>query len=161
VTTPISTALPANFSLLPVGLRRIKYFALANRQRVCGGVEFLKEATFVARMAGAGRLLDFEKKDIFIAIHKPPDDALRVAAGLAFEPELASRAAPVGHQPRIEGFFERLVIHPREHEHAPGWPGRPGGFLNDDGNEAVLSKFEIEFHGIASDRNLSIIENCR
>jgi len=119
----------------------------------------LKEATFVARVTGPGRLLDFEKKDIFVAIHKPPHNPLRVAARLAFKPELAPRTAPVGHQTTSEGFFQRLAIHPREHEHAPGWPGRPGGFLHDDGNEAVLSKFEIEFHGIASDRNLSIIEN--
>ena len=55
-----------------------------------GAVHFLEEAAFVAGVAGAGFLFDLEEEDILVAVHEPADDALGVAAGLTFEPELAA-----------------------------------------------------------------------
>lgn len=109
----------------------------------------MEEAAFVARVAGAGLLFDFEEEDIFVAIHEPADDALGVAAGLAFEPEFAAGAAPVGHKSLLESHGEGFAVHPGEHEHAAGRALGAGGFLDDHGNQPVGGEFEIEFHRIA------------
>jgi hypothetical protein len=139
----------------------VKELWLLNRQGPGVVVQFLKETTLVARVTGSGGLLDLEEEDVSVAVDEPSKNALGVPAGLTFEPESGARAAPVGHQAGAEGIFEGLAVHPCEHENAAGRPRGGGGFLDDDGNEPVLVKFEIKFHGIASEQNLSIIANCR
>ena len=109
----------------------------------------MEEAAFVACVAGTGFLLDLEEENILVAVHEPADDALGVAAGLTFEPELAARAAPVGHEALLEGHGEGFAVHPGEHEHAAGRALGAGGFLDDYGNQPVGGEFEIEFHRIA------------
>lgn len=109
----------------------------------------MEETAFVAGVAGAGFLFDFEEEDILVAVHEPADDALGVAAGFAFEPELAARATPVGHEAFLEGHGERFAVHPSEHEHATARAHGAGGFLDDHGNQPVGGEFEIEFHRIA------------
>ena len=132
-----------------IHLAVVKHFFLSDGKELGGAVHFLEEATFVASVAGAGFLLDFEEEDILVAVHEPADDALRVAAGLAFEPEFTARAAPVGHEALLEGHGEGFAVHPGEHEDAAGGAHGAGGFLDDHGNQPVGGEFEIEFHRIA------------
>ena len=132
-----------------IHLAVVEHFFLSDGQELGRAIHFLEEAAFVAGVAGAGFLLDFEEEDIFVAIHEPADDALGVAAGLAFEPELAARATPVGHESLLESHGEGFAIHPGEHEHAARGALGAGGFLDDYGNQPVGGEFEIEFHRIA------------
>ena len=135
--------------LLFVNLAVVKHFFLSDGKGLSRAVHFLEEAAFVAGVAGAGFLFDLEEEDILVAVHEPADDALGVAAGFAFEPELAARAAPVGHESLLEGHGEGFTVHPGEHEHAAGGALGAGGFLDDHGNQPVGGEFEIEFHRIA------------
>ena len=112
-------------------------------------IHFLEEAAFVAGVAGTGFLFDFEKEDILVAVHEPAHDALGVATGLAFEPELAARTAPVGHKSLLKSHGKGFAVHPGKHEHAAGGALGAGGFLDDHGNQPVGGEFEIEFHRIA------------
>ncbi len=132
-----------------VDLAVVEHFFLADGKELGRSVHFLKEAAFVAGVAGAGFLFDFEEENILVAVHEPADDALGVAAGLAFEPELAARAAPVGHESLLKSHGEGFAIHPSEHKHAAGGAVCAGGFLDDHGNQPVGGEFEIEFHRIA------------
>ena len=132
-----------------IHLAVVEHFFLADGQWLGGEVHLLEEAAFVAGVAGAGFLFDFEEEDILVAVHEPADDALGVAAGLAFEPELAARAAPVGHEALFEGHGEGFAVHPGEHEHATARALGAGGFLDDHGDQPVGGEFEIEFHRIA------------
>ena len=132
-----------------IHLAVVEHFLLSDGKELGGAVHFLEEAAFVASVAGAGFLFDFEEEDILVAVYEPADDALSVAAGLAFEPEFAARAAPVGHEALLERHGEGFAVHPGEHEHAAGGALGTGGFLDDYGNQPVGGEFEIEFHRIA------------
>lgn len=134
--------------LLLIHLAVVEHFFFADRQGLGGEVHLLEEAAFVACVAGAGFLFDLEEEDVLVAVHEPANDALGVATGLAFEPELAARAAPVGHEALLEGHHERFAVHPGEHEHATGRALGAGSFLDDHGNQPVGGEFKIEFHRI-------------
>ena len=132
-----------------IHLAIVEHFFLTDGKGLGRAVHFLKETAFIAGVAGAGFLFDFEKEDILVAIHKPTHDALGVTAGLAFEPELAARAAPVSHETLLEGHGEGFAVHPSKHEHAATGTLGAGGFLDDHGNQPVGGEFDIEFHRIA------------
>jgi len=132
-----------------IHLAVVEHFFLLDGQGLGGEIHFLEEAAFVARVAGTSFLLDLEEEDILVAVHEPADNALGVTAGLAFEPELAARAAPVSHESLLESHGEGFAVHPGEHEHAAGGALGAGGFLDDHGNQPVGGKFEVEFHRIA------------
>ena len=132
-----------------IHLAVVEHFFLSDGQELGGAIHFLEEAAFVAGVAGAGFLFYFEEEDILVAVDEPADYALGVAAGLAFEPEFAAGAAPVGHESLLKRHGEGFAVHPGEHEHAAGGALGAGGFLDDHGNQPVGGEFEIEFHRIA------------
>lgn len=101
-------------------------------------------------MAGPCFLLHFEKQHILVAIDEPPYDPLRMSARFAFEPKFSAGSTPIGHQSALQSESERFTIHPGEHQNAADWPFGSRSLLNDYRNQAVISKFEIEVHGIAS-----------
>lgn len=132
-----------------IHLAVVEHFSLADGKCLGGAIHFLKETAFVAGVAGAGFLFDLKEEDILVAVHKPTHDTLGVAAGLAFEPELAARATPVGHETLVEGHGEGFAVHPGKHENAATGALAARGFLDDHGNQPVGGEFEIEFHRIA------------
>jgi len=153
---PLDAARRANGNggLLGVHLAVVEEFFLGDREWAGEVVEFLVKTTLVPRVAGGGRLFDLEQKNVLVAVHKPPHDALGVTACLAFEPELFARAAPVGHFSGLEGQGKRFAAHPSKHENASSRNGGSGGFLHDDGDQPVRVKFKMGFHGIASLSNI-------
>ena len=105
----------------------------------------LEEATAVARVAGPARLLDLEKQRVAVAIGEPPQDALRIAAALAFEPQLAARTAPIVHEAGLDRLGKRLAIHPRDHHDAP-----VACSLNDSRHETLFIEFDkIQIHKVS------------
>src|SRR6478752_7576263 len=80
-------------------------------------VQFLEEAALESGVAGAAGLLHLKEERVRVAIGKPPNDLLRMAACLALQPVLLARPAPVVHEPGAESGFERAGIHPGHHEH--------------------------------------------
>ncbi len=104
-------------------------------------IEFLKKARLIARVTCAAGLLDFKKQRVFIAIHRPADDALHVAARLTFHPVFLPRAGKINHHPFSERHADRLLIHPRHHQHALAFR-----VLDDGRDEAVCVVFELADH---------------
>ena len=133
---------------------------IPNREGTASPVEFLKKAAQISRVTGSPGLLDFKEEHVAITVRKPAADLLFMAAGLALEPELFSRTAPVMHESGLERLFERVAIHPGEHQDATARPGSVRSLLHDRRNETFRREFEIEFHccRIADCR---IIENSR
>lgn len=99
-------------------------------------------------MAGAAVLIDFEEQGVTIAVDKPTQDLLRVAAGLTFFPELLAGTAPVVHVARLDRVLEGVFVHPSHHEYAT--PSL-GALLYDRGDEATVVIFEIQLHGVISE----------
>ena len=100
----------------------VKKFGLLDLKREGTAIKFLKKTTFVSGVAGSGCLLDFEKKHILVAIHKPANDALGVPASLTLEPEFLSGSAPEGHETGFERIGQRFRVHPRKHQNPSGGP---------------------------------------
>jgi len=119
---------------------------IPNREGTAPPVEFLKKAAQISRVTGSPGLLDFKEEHVAITVRKPAADLLFMAAGLALEPELFSRTAPVMHESGLERLFERVAIHPGEHQDATARPGSVRSLLHDRRNETVRREFEIEFH---------------
>jgi hypothetical protein len=97
-------------------------------------------------VAGCAYLLDLDKQNILIAINRDRFDVLKVAAGLAFEPELIAAAAEEMRFAALDRFFKRLAVHPRHHENLPG-----GRILNDGGDQAAGIEFEAGKQGLHGD----------
>jgi len=140
--------------LLFVNRLIVEKFFLGDGKRGGLEVELLEKTALIAGVAGSGGLLDLEKQHILVAIHKPAHYFLRVSAGLSLEPEFLPRAAPVGHQTRFQRQGEGLAVHPGKHQDAACRARCLAGFLHDDGDEPVRSKFKIKFHRIALDQIL-------
>src|ERR1043166_8044495 len=98
---------------LVVGFFWIENFLFHDFSRRSIPVKRLEKAAFVARVTRAAGLLDFKKQRIRVAIFKPSHHTLGVAAGLALEPELSTRAAPIVHQAGFCGLRVGGLIHPR------------------------------------------------
>ena len=131
---------------LAVGLFVVENFFFRHWERVGGVIVLLIKTTPESGVTGTTDLLDFEEQNVLIAVGIPTFDFLRVATGFALEPEFLTRAAPVVHEAGFEGLFEGFAVHPREHEDASTGIVAFGGFLSDDGDQAVGGKFEVEFH---------------
>ena len=106
-------------------------------------VQLGEEAAGVAGVAGAAMLDDFKEEGVAVAIHKPTQDLLRVAARFALLPKLFTRAAPVVHVAGFDGMTEGILIHPGHHDHTSTCLGT---FLHNRWNEALIVVFEIELH---------------
>src|SRR5581483_1419916 len=82
--------------------------------------ELGREAGHRAGMArGAGRR-DAEQNRVAVAVVADLVDCERVARRLALAPQLLARPAPEPGLARLAREPLRLVVHPREHQHAPG-----------------------------------------
>ena len=90
------------------------------------------EAGVRAGVAGRAGLVDGEQHRVAVAVEPDLDDALGVAGGLALDPVLLARAAPVGPPPGRQGAVQRLVVHPAQHQHLTG-----AVLLHDGGDEPV------------------------
>ncbi len=99
-------------------------------------------------MTGAAVLLDLEEEGVAVAIDEPTQDPLRVAARLAFLPELPAGAAPVVHVAGLDGMLQGILVHPGHHEHAPAFLG---ALLNNGWNQSPVVVFEIQLHRVISE----------
>ena len=120
-----------------VGVGWIEGSGLLDFEKVTVTINFLKEAGLMAGVAGATSLFDFKKKGVHVAIDVEFEHFLGVPARLTFEPEFLAGAAPIVHEPGVEGGFERGGVHPSHHEHA-----MRGGVLDDGWNETVGGIFQ-------------------
>ena len=115
---------------------------------VSGLVQLDIEAAGETGVAGAAVLLDLEEEGVAVAIDEPTQDPLRVAARLAFLPELLAGAAPVVHVAGLDGMPEGILVHPGHHEHAPAFLG---ALLNNGWNQSPVVVFEIQLHRVISE----------
>lgn len=118
------------------------------RKVVPGLVELDIEAAGETGVAGAAVLLDLEEEGVAVAIDEPSQDPLRVAARLAFLPELPAGAAPVVHVAGFDGMPEGILVHPGHHEHTPAFLG---ALLNNGWNQSPVVVFEIQLHRVISE----------
>ena len=75
------------------------------------------------RVPGVARralLVDLDQEGVAVAVHPDLLHVLPVAGGLALDPVLLPRAAPVRRPPGAEAAVQRLVVHPRQHQHLAG-----------------------------------------
>ena len=86
-----------------------------------------------AGVAGGTDLIDFQQQRIAVAIDPCFDEMLR--CGRTFRPcaRLPARTRPVGDFAGLQRLFQRLAIHPGEHQHRAG-----RRTLRDDGHEPVV-----------------------
>ena len=94
-------------------------------------------------------LLHLKEEGVAITIDEPAQDPLRVAARLAFLPEILTGAAPVVHVAGLHGMLERVLVHPGHHENASAGFGT---LLHNRGNQAAVIEFEIQVHLLISER---------
>src|SRR3954453_6316528 len=85
------------------------------------GSEGPEEAGVVPRVARAGALLlDLEEQHVAVAVVVRLADPLALAGGLALDPDLLARPAPVRHAAGVERLAQRGCVHPRHHQHLAG-----------------------------------------
>ena len=97
------------------------------------GPEGPEEAGVLAGVAGAlALLLDDEQQRVAVAVVAALADELAVAGRLALAPLLLAGPAPEPRAARLEGLPQRLVVHPRHHQHLAG-----ALLLHDGGHQAV------------------------
>ncbi len=120
-----------------VGVGGIEDAGLLDFEEVTAAIDFLEKTGLVAGVAGAADLFHFKQKRVHVAIGMEFDHFLGVTAGFALEPEFLARAAPVVHEPGVQGGLKRGRIHPGHHEDATG-----GCVLDDRRNEAVRGEFQ-------------------
>src|SRR5215213_5284266 len=88
------------------------------------------EAGALARVAGAPPLLlDHEQEDVPVAVVEGVAHPLAVAAGVALGPDLLAGAAPEDGAALGQGPAQRVLVHPRQHQH------RARARLLDDGRD--------------------------
>ena len=75
------------------------------------------EATLVAGVAGRAARLDTEQQGVSIAIVAYFHDALGVARGGAFVPQLRPAAAPEMGLTRGDALFQGQLVHVGQHQH--------------------------------------------
>jgi hypothetical protein len=80
-------------------------------------IQLLKEAGPVAGVTRPGHLFDLEEESVTIAIGKPADDSLFMAARLSFQPKLLTGSAPKVHKPGFQSAIQSISVHPPEHQH--------------------------------------------
>src|SRR5688572_21424388 len=82
-----------------------------------------QRAVETAPLAGVARrplLLDEHQQRVAVAVQSHVADPLPVARRLALDPVLVPAARPVRRPARGQRAVQRLVVHPREHEHLAG-----------------------------------------
>src|SRR5262249_15911420 len=106
--------------------------------------EAAEEAARVSLVAGdAAHLLDLQEDAVLVAVDQDLLHPLHVPGGVALDPELVARRAPVGGLPGGERVAPRCVVHIRHHEHLPG-----AGILRDRGDEApAFGEIRLQRHG--------------
>ena len=78
------------------------------------------EAGAVAGVAGRALLVDLDQQGVAVAVEPDLLDPLPVAGGLALDPVLLARAAPVRRPAGRQRAGQRLVVHPAQHQHLAG-----------------------------------------
>src|SRR3954453_22770872 len=78
------------------------------------------EAPPLPGAAGRALLVDEDQQRVAVAVQPHLADPLPVSGGLALHPVLAAAARPVRRPACRQGAVQRLVVHPREHEHLAG-----------------------------------------
>src|SRR3954453_22447722 len=78
------------------------------------------EAPPLPGAAGRALLVDEDQQRVAVAVQPHLADPLPVSGGLALHPVLAAAARPVRRPACRQGAVQRLVVHPREHEHLTG-----------------------------------------
>src|SRR5262245_19539261 len=97
------------------------------------GTEGPEEARPLAGVAGAAALLLHDEQErVGVAVVVGLAQPLAVAGGVALAPQLLSAAAPIHHAALGERGPDRVLVHPRQHEHPTG-----ALLLRDRGNEPV------------------------
>lgn len=127
-----------------VRLAGIKNLWLQDRLRLSVKIEFPKETAAVPGVAGASLLFDFKQESIAVAVGKPANEPLRVAARLSLHPEFLTGTAPVVHQPGFQSLCDRFAAHPGHHQDPPGGPG----FLYDRWDQSVGIIAKLEVHSV-------------
>src|SRR3712207_3482344 len=85
-----------------------------------GDLQRAVEAGALAGVAGRPLLVDEHQQRVAVAVQAHVADPLAVPGGLPLHPVLAPAARPVGGPAGGEGAAQRLVVHPRDHEHLAG-----------------------------------------
>src|SRR6185436_12865303 len=128
---------PCHSSRLPIDFSRRLELRFGDLEAGAGAFHGAEEARLVAFVARRTGLLDLDEKRVPVAIERNILDDLDVAALLSLHPEFFPGTAPEVGLARGECRFERGPIQPSHHQH----PSRRL-FLNDRGNEAVLSPLQ-------------------
>ena len=92
------------------------------------------EAGAVAGVAGGALLVDLDQQGVAVAVEPDLPDVLPVAGGLALDPVLLPRAAPVRRAAGADGAGQGLVVHPAQHQDLAGV------VLLDDGRHQPLRR---------------------
>ena len=119
------------------------------REVVPGLIKLGIKAAGIAGVAGAADLLDLEEEGVAVAVDKPAEDLLSVAARFPLLPELFAGAAPVVHVAGLNGVLEGILVHPGHHDHTTAFLG---AFLHDGGNQTASIEFQIQVHVLISER---------
>ncbi len=90
--------------------------------------------------AGGGHI---NQQYILITIHLHTLHMLRVATGLALDPQLLSGTAPIGCKSCFQRPGERVLIHMRNHDHASA-----GMVRNDACNQTISAEFGRKFRAL-------------
>src|ERR687886_3019849 len=85
-----------------------------------GDLQLAVEAGALAGVAGRALLVDEDQQRVAVAVQADVAHPLAVPGGLPLHPVLAPAARPVGGPAGGQGAAQRLVVHPRDHEHLAG-----------------------------------------
>ena len=79
-------------------------------------VQSRKETGTLSYVTSRARLFDLCQEAVPVAINAHADQTLAVATRFTLDPERLTRAGPIGHVSGPERSFERLAVHPCQHQ---------------------------------------------
>lgn len=118
-----------------VDVCRVNQTGFFDSCRAIGG-DGAEKATGITFVAGRTDLIDLQQDGVRVAVHLDFANGLLVTAGLAFSPQLSSRAAEVDGAAGLHRFVVRGLIHPGHHQNPSA-----GGVLSDRRQQSIPAGF--------------------
>src|SRR5262245_32946395 len=116
VPARVSAAAPISKPVFKVVLRLILFLLMISSS----AHSLTEETRWRPCVAGGASLLDFQEQRIAITIDKGFNKTLGVAGCFALAPEFLPRARPIGDIAGCKRLFQRVFVHPRDHQDLAG-----------------------------------------
>ena len=109
---------------------------------VRAGLPALVKTTVAAGVTSDARVVaglrDAEQHHVIVADEADVVHQLHMAGFFALEPEFVARTAEIDGAAELNGFLQRLAVHPSEHQHVFA-----ALLLRDDGHQALRVPFDV------------------